>query len=73
MLLPDRELVASAIHRLWMKDKLKKGIASCKAEDGEELMVPYEQLSEFQKDQDRNLVAIVYTAIQQTAISVKGA
>jgi hypothetical protein len=35
-----------------------------KAEDGEELMVPYDQLSEKAKDLDRGTVKAVYAAIK---------
>jgi hypothetical protein len=67
MNLPEIELVAAKVHESWMKGKLAKGITSRKAENGEELMVPYEQLSEPQKDQDRSLVRTVYEAIAQIA------
>lgn len=61
--LPDIEAVAAIVHASWMDGKRAKGIESRKAEDGEELMVPYALLSEAQKDQDRNLVKSVYAAI----------
>lgn len=63
MIFPDIELVAERVHEAWMQTKLDKGITSRKAEDGEELMVPYLALSEGQKDADRNLVRTVYAAI----------
>jgi len=63
--LPDIEKVSSLVHEAWMKGKIEKGISSRKAEDGEELMVPYEMLSEKQKDQDRNTVKAVYSAIEK--------
>lgn len=62
--LPDVELVAAKVHGSWMEGKRAKGITSRKAEDGEELMVPYAQLSGPQKDQDRNTVLAVYRAIE---------
>jgi hypothetical protein len=62
--LPDIERVAAAVYESWMEGKRVKGILSRKAEDGEELMVPYEKLSEPQKDQDRNTVKAVYSAIK---------
>ena len=62
--LPDLELVADLVHQSWMEGKLAQGIISRKAEDGEELMVPYARLSERQKDQDRRLVKTVYEAIE---------
>jgi hypothetical protein len=48
-----------------MDGKKANGITSRKAENGEELMVPYNELSEAQKDQDRNTVKAVYRAIAE--------
>jgi len=62
--LPDLELVAAKVHDSWMQGKLDKGVRTRRAEDGEELMVPYAQLSEAQKDQDRQTVKTVYAAIE---------
>lgn len=64
MQLPDIELVSSAVHDAWIKSKLANGITSRKSEDDEELMVPYEQLTEKSKDLDRNTVKAVYKAIE---------
>lgn len=63
--LPDIEKVSAEVHKAWMKSKKDQGFSSRKAEDGEELMVPYEQLSEKQKDLDRNTVKAVYKAIKK--------
>lgn len=63
--LPDIELVSDKVHEAWMDGKKAKGITSRKAENGEELMVPYNELSEAQKDQDRNTVKAVYRAIAE--------
>jgi hypothetical protein len=68
--LPDIELVSDAVHQSWMDGKKAKGITSRKAEDGEELMVPYSELSEAQKDQDRGLVKTVYAAIRSIGVTV---
>jgi hypothetical protein len=65
--LPDIELVAAQVHAAWMADKLSQGITSRKAEDGEELMVPYEHLSERAKELDRVAVRAVYAAITRAA------
>ena len=65
MLLPDIEQVSAEVHRAWMESKKTIGISSRKAEDGEELMVPYEQLSEKAKDLDRNTVRAVFAAIKK--------
>jgi hypothetical protein len=61
--LPPIEKVASKVHEAWMEGKRANGIISCLAENGEELMVPYDQLSNAQKNQDRNTVKAVYNAI----------
>ena len=63
--LPDIELVSAEVHDAWMKSKMSSGINSRKSEDGEELMIPYEQLSEKAKDLDRNTVKAVYAAISK--------
>jgi RyR domain len=65
MKLPDIELVSEEVHNAWMRSKTDQGFSSRKSEDDEELMVPYEQLSEKQKDLDRNTVKAVYAAIKK--------
>lgn len=65
--LPDIESVSAAVHAAWMTSKNDQGIESRKSEDGEELMVPYEQLSEKAKELDRSTVRAVYAAILNTA------
>jgi hypothetical protein len=65
MKLPDIELVSAEVHEAWMKSKRSQGISSRKSEDEEELMVPYEELSEKAKDLDRNTVKAVYAAIKK--------
>lgn len=65
MNLPDIEIVSAKVHEAWMESKLAQGVTSRKAEDGEELMVPYEQLSEKAKQLDRGSVQAVYNAIQE--------
>ena len=65
MELPDIELVSAQVHEAWMESKKVNGISSRKSEDEEELMVPYEKLSEKAKDLDRNTVKAVYTAIKK--------
>ena len=49
----DLEAEAKKSHDNWMNEKIEQGITSRKGEDGEEYMVPYEQLSEKAKDLDR--------------------
>ena len=63
--LPDIELVAAKVHEAWMNSKRAHGITSRKSESGEELIVPYEQLSDDAKDLDRSSVQAVYAAIKE--------
>lgn len=65
--LPDIELVSAKVHEAWMKAKRAQGITSRKSERGEELMVPYGQLSEDAKELDRETVRAVYAAIQEVS------
>ena len=62
-MLPDMELVAALVHESWMEGKRIQGVTSRKSETGEELMVPYDQLSESAKELDRGTVRAVYAAI----------
>lgn len=64
MKLPDIEIVSAKVHEAWLQTKLAGGFTSRKSESGEELMVPYEQLSEPAKDLDRETVKAVYAAIE---------
>lgn len=63
MILPDIEHVSAAVHAAWMDSKLAQGTISRLSEDDEELMVPYDQLSEKAKELDRATVRAVYAAI----------
>ena len=63
MTLPDIELVSAKVHGAWMESKLAQGVTTRKSESGEELMVPYEHLSEKAKELDRSTVRAVYKAI----------
>lgn len=65
--LPDIELVSAKVHEAWIASKIAQGVTTRKSETGEELMVPYEQLSESAKDLDRNTVKAVYAAIEQAS------
>ena len=65
MALPDIETVSAKVHEAWMDSKKLKGITSRKLESGEELMVPYSELSETAKDLDRGSVKAVYIAIEE--------
>jgi 16S rRNA G527 N7-methylase RsmG len=63
--LPDIEVVSAKVHEAWMDSKRAQGITSRQSESGEELMVPYEQLSEPAKELDRATVRAVYDAIRE--------
>jgi hypothetical protein len=69
--LPDMEKVAEEVHKAWMESKKAVGVHSRKSEDGEEMMVPYSQLTEKCKDLDRNTVKAVYKAIEALQKSQK--
>lgn len=62
--LPNIEKVAEQVHIAWMQSKIAQGFHIRKSEDGDELMIPYQQLSEKAKDLDRNTVKAVYNAIR---------
>ena len=62
--LPDIEAVAAKVHEAWMESKRARGVTSRRSETGEELMVPYERLSEDAKELDRSSVRAVYEAIR---------
>lgn len=64
MNLPDVEEVSAKVHEAWMEAKRSQGFTSRKSESGEDLMVPYEQLSEDAKELDRSTVRAVYAAIR---------
>lgn len=63
--LPNIELVCAKVHEAWMKSKQSTGITTRLSEKGEELMAPYDQLTEESKELDRNTVKAVYTAIEE--------
>jgi len=65
--LPDVDAVAAKVHEAWMESKQAQGVTSRLSEAGEELMVPYEQLSEAAKEFDRTMVRVVYEAISEAA------
>ena len=65
--LPDIETVSAKVHEAWMETKRAQGVTSRKSERGEEMMVPYEQLSEELKELDRGTVRAVYAAIRAAA------
>jgi hypothetical protein len=56
------EAAAAKVHEAWMESKREQGVESRLSESGEELMVPYPQLSEAAKDLDRGSVRAVLAA-----------
>jgi hypothetical protein len=64
MKLPDIEVVSAKVHEAWMESKRALGVTSRKSESGEELMVPYAELSDAAKELDRSSVRAVYAAIE---------
>jgi hypothetical protein len=64
MKLPDIEVVSGKVHEAWREAKRAAGVTSRKSETGEELMRPYEELSEAAKELDRASVRAVYAAIR---------
>ena len=61
--LPDLEMVSEKVHEAWLESKQAKGLTSRVSETGEELMVPYQQLTDAAKELDRITVRTVYAAI----------
>lgn len=59
----DIEALAANVHDQWMATKRTSGITTRRSESGEELMVPYADLSEPQKEMDRVLVRTVLSAL----------
>jgi hypothetical protein len=64
--LPPVEKVAALVHDAWTAGKRKTGIIHC-LHQGEDLMVPYSELSDAAKDLDRATVLTVYRAIAQAS------
>jgi hypothetical protein len=65
--LPNIDVVSAMAHAVWMAGRRADGVLSCKAGTGEELMVPYEELSDEAKHAARDLVATVYSAIDMAS------
>lgn len=62
------ELVSEKVHDSWMESKKAAGVSSRKLESGEELMVPYNKLSEEAKNLDRNMVRTTFEAIKMLGL-----
>lgn len=65
--LPDIEKVCEKQHESWVASKKAAGITSKANANGEEMMLPYDQLSEDGKNVVRNVVNTVYKAIEEAA------
>lgn len=63
-ILPPVETVAAAVHFQWVERERLQGVTSRKSETGEELLVPYWELSEAAKSLDLDIVQAIYDAIQ---------
>lgn len=66
------EAVSAQVHEDWMGAKRLAGVTSRKSESGEELMVPYAQLSEAAKDLDRGTVRSVLNTLPILGYTVTG-
>lgn len=64
------EDIAETVHEAWMDSKRAQGVTSRRSETGEELMVPYGQLSEPAKDLDRGTVRAVLDALGRRGYAV---
>lgn len=62
--LPDIETVSAKVHEAWMESKRAQGVISRLSDKGEDLMVPYDQLSNEAQELDRGTVRAVYAAIE---------
>lgn len=70
LVLPDIEKVCAKQHESWVANKKAAGVQSKANANGEEMMVPYDQLSEDGKNIVRNVVNTVYKAIEEVADEV---
>lgn len=64
------EQISAAVHETWMASKRAAGVTSRKLESGEELMVPYDQLSDFAKELDRGSVRTVLDVLPTLGYSL---
>lgn len=64
------EKIAAAAHNGWMEAKVAQGVTSRLSQTGEQLMVPYDDLSEDAKDLDRGMVRSVMHVIIDAGYAV---
>lgn len=62
----ELERLSAAVHADWMAEQAARGRTSSIGRDGEEYMVPYEQLSEAAKELDRVTVRAVLKHLKDT-------
>jgi hypothetical protein len=63
------ELVSDKVHQNWMENKLAAGTTT-RILDGEELMLPYAQLSEKAKELDRATVRTVLSVLPTLGFNI---
>jgi hypothetical protein len=64
------EAIAAAVHEEWMATKRAGGVTTRCSESGEELMVPYADLSEGAKELDRGSVRAVFNAAETAGYKI---
>jgi DNA-binding transcriptional ArsR family regulator len=57
--------LAERVHIRWLASKRAAGVFSRRSEEGEELMMPYADLSEQAKNLDRDTVRAVLEALEE--------
>jgi hypothetical protein len=65
------EMIAGDAHKGWMEGKRAQGVDTRQSEWGEELMVPYSDLTEQAKDLDRSAVRHVVDALDSLGLLVR--
>lgn len=71
IMLPDYDLVAARVHAAWCIEKRDAGVTSRpSAVSGRELLVPFDQLEEADKESNRAMVRTVYAAINECGVAV---
>ena len=70
----ELELLARVEHRRWMADRINKGWRYSKTQDDRMLLhpdlVPYESLSENNKEKDRNSVRVLLSALRGQGMAI---
>jgi hypothetical protein len=63
-MLPDPELIAQSLHEDWMAAKAAQGISTRPhPQTGDEQMLPWDQLTDTVKEENRRMVRAVYAEI----------